>query len=119
MTTPWRTDEGRKAMDTRMRLLAREPGDLGEFARDVVAGRLRPRDLLYSSVLSEDTIGALRSAADAWHALPEAERDAAVSAAPATTAAEIAALAAYSEPEPPKPPDDPNNDDRGYLSDAW
>lgn len=119
MTTPWRTDEGRKAMDTRMRLLAKQPGDLGEFARDVVAGRMRPRDLLYSSVLAEDTVTALRSAADAWHALPETERQAAINAAPATTAVDIAALAAHSEPEPPPPPDDPDNDDRGYLADAW
>jgi hypothetical protein len=117
MTTPWRTDEGHAAMDTRMRLLAREPGDIGEFARDVVAGRASPRDLLYSSVLDEDTIRALHADIDAWHALPEAERDAAIAAAPATTAAEIAALAAYSEPKAPEPPDE--DDGRGYLSDAW
>lgn len=119
---PWRTEQGRRALDTRLRLLAGGRGELAEFAREVLAGRARPHDLLYSPLLDERTLAAIDAEIDRWHALPEAQRQAALSRVQEDTLAEIAALAALDpEPQSPAPPKDPDEGPSGgdVLEDAW
>lgn len=106
-----------------MVLLARGEGDLADFARDVLAGRAKPEDLLYRSYLDSKTIDAAYVGVDAWHALPEAEQQAAIAGAEAATRAEIAGLAALDLSEPPPPPPPENDDDHdfgaGFMKSGW
>ncbi|WP_372661109.1 hypothetical protein [Amycolatopsis kentuckyensis] len=108
--SPWRTELGRRARHNQLILLARGDGDLADFARDVLAGRAKPEDLLYRSYLSEKTLRTAHAEIDAWNALPEAERQAAVDEADARTRAEIAALAALDLSQPAPDDDDDDHD---------
>ena len=118
--SPWRTEQGRLARHNQMVLLARGEGDLADFARDVLAGRAKPTDLLYRSYLSEETLDAARAGIDEWHALPEEERQAALDGAQARTREEIAALAAADLSEPEADPDDDEHDyDGGFMKSGW
>lgn len=116
MTAPWQTEAGQAAMATRLRLLARGDGEVAEFAAEVVAGRARARDLLYSSILSDQALQGVRDSVDAWQRLPAAERDDLLAAAAADTARRIAELNGYEEPAAK-----PDDEDPGFtvLSDAW
>jgi hypothetical protein len=121
--TPWRTEQGRLALHNRMRLLARGEGDFADFARDVLAGRAKPHDLLYSSVLNESTLEALHETVEEWHGLSDAEKQSAMTAADAETRAEIAELAAL-DLSPEKPAarrETPEDDDfqGGIMKDSW
>ncbi len=111
--SPWRTEQGRRARHNQLTLLARGDGDLADFARDVLAGRAKPEDLLYRSYLSEKTLGTAHAEIDAWNALPEAERQAEVDGAEARTRAEIAALAALDLTQPAPDADDDDDHDFG------
>ncbi|SEF23538.1 hypothetical protein SAMN05421837_102235 [Amycolatopsis pretoriensis] len=113
--SPWRTEQGRRARHNQLALLARGDGDLADFARDVLAGRAKPEDLLYRSYLSEKTLHTAHAEIDAWNALPEADRQAAVEEAEGRTRAEIAALAALDLSQPP--PDDDDDDDHDFGAD--
>jgi hypothetical protein len=118
--SPWRTGPGRLARHNQMVLLARGEGDLADFARDVLAGRAKPEDLLYRSYLSEKTVDAAHEEVDGWLALPEAEQEAAVAAAEAGTRAEIAALAALDLSEPaPVAEDDDYDFGGGVMKTGW
>jgi hypothetical protein len=112
--SPWRTEQGRRARHNQLILLARGDGDLADFARDVLAGRAKPEDLLYRSYLSEKTLGTAHAEIDAWNALPEAERQADVDGAEARTRAEIAALAALDLTEPAPDTADDDDDDHDF-----
>jgi hypothetical protein len=113
--SPWRTEQGRRARHNQLTLLARGDGDLADFARDVLAGRAKPEDLLYRSYLSEKTLRTAHAEIDAWNALPEAERQADVDGAEARTRAEIAALAALDLTQPaPDAADDDDDDDHDF-----
>jgi len=101
-----------------MVLLARGEGDLADFARDVLAGRANPEDLLYRSYLSEKTLDAAFADVDAWHALPESEQEAAIAAAAARTREEIEALAALDLSDTP-PEDEGHDFDGGFMKSSW
>jgi hypothetical protein len=120
--SPWQTEQGRLARHQQMVLLARGEGDLADFARDVLAGRAKPEDLLYRSYLDGKTLDAAYAGVDAWHALPEAEQQAAIAGAEAATRAEIAGLAALDLSDPP-PENDEDDDDHdfgaGFLKSGW
>ncbi|OXM64601.1 MULTISPECIES: hypothetical protein [Amycolatopsis] len=120
--SPWRTEQGRAALRNWMTLLARGEGDIADFARDVVAGRAQPQDLLYSAYLDERTVASLHQAVDDWHALPADQQQAAITAAGETTEAQIAALAAAEVTEParrPAPPADDPGDGIGPILRRW
>jgi hypothetical protein len=53
---PWDTEQGRAARAEEFRRLARGEGVLAEFAREVLAGRVDARALVYSSVLSDEAV---------------------------------------------------------------
>ena len=116
--SPWRTQQGRLARHNQMVLLARGEGDLADFARDVLAGHAKPEDLLYRSYLSEETLEAAHAGIDEWHALPEAERQAALDGAEAGIREEIAALAALDLSEPEIAPEDDDHGG-GFLKSTW
>lgn len=118
--SPWRTERGRLARHHQLVLLARGEGDLADFARDVLAGRAKPEDLLYSSYLSEETLESAHAGIDEWHALPETEQQAAITGAEAATRAEIAGLAALDLSDPPARPEDDDHDfGAGFLKSSW
>ncbi|WIV55467.1 hypothetical protein [Amycolatopsis nalaikhensis] len=120
--SPWRTEQGRLARHNQLVLLARGEGDLADFARDVLAGRAKAEDVLYRSYLDESTLAAAHEGIDEWHALPEAEQQAAIAVADARTREEITALAALdlTEPEPePEPDDDDHDFGAGFLKSGW
>lgn len=112
--SPWRSEQGRRARRNQLILLARGDGDLADFARDVVAGRAKPEDLLYRSYLSEKTLRTAHAEIDAWNALPEAERQAAVDGAEDRTRVEIAELAALDLSQPAPEADDDDDDDHDF-----
>lgn len=116
--SPWRTEQGRLARHNQITLLARGQGDLADFARDVLAGRAKPEDLLYRSYLSEKTLGTAHAHVDAWLALPESERDEAIAGSAAATREEIAALAALDLSEP-EPEEDDHDFDGGVMKSGW
>ncbi|MEV6647858.1 hypothetical protein [Amycolatopsis sp. NPDC051371] len=119
-SSPWRAGQGRLARHNQMVLLARGEGDLADFARDVLAGRAKPEDLLYRSYLSEKTLEAAHAEVDEWHALPEDEQQAAIAGAEAGTKAEIAALAALDLAEPdPVVEDDDHDFGGGVMKSSW
>lgn len=103
---PWATPEGERARAEQFRLLAQGDGELAEYARDVLAGRIPARTVLYSSVLSGQTVDGLYQAVDRWRDLPAAERDDLVAAAPEETRLLIAELAAATVDEPSGSDDD-------------
>jgi hypothetical protein len=74
MTSPWSTGDGRAARQVQLRLLAEDRGFLGEFAREVVAGRADAHAILHEPIVPEEVLGALRAAADQWNALPEEQK---------------------------------------------
>lgn len=72
---PWDTEQGRIARAAAFRQLAQGEGELADFAKDVVAGRATPRDLITSNVLSDAFMGTLRTAVEQWQALPDSDRE--------------------------------------------
>lgn len=116
---PWATEQGRAARAEEFRRLAEGEGEQAEFAREVLAGRVEARALVYSAVLSDEAMGNLHALVDRWHALPDQEREEIVAAADERTRERIAALAeAAGEPDEPTPPDeDPRSGP--VLRDAW
>jgi hypothetical protein len=116
---PWQTAAGRRARSVQFRALAAGDGTLAEFARDVVSGRARPRDLLYSSALAEQLLPDPEEFARRWHELSEEER-AALGDPEDVTRQRIAALNTLAdEPEPGGDDEDDEDDHGGWLRPAW
>ncbi|MFC7616261.1 hypothetical protein ACFQV2_25090 [Actinokineospora soli] len=101
-----------------MRLLASGTGELADFAREVLTGRVTERALLYSTILTDTALNPARSAAEAWHHLPHNEQQAIVASAVENTWSEIDTLNTPTRPTPPPPPDD-EDEERTFLTDAW
>ncbi|MFC0107403.1 hypothetical protein [Kibdelosporangium aridum] len=74
MTSPWSTVDGRRAREAHLRLLAEHKGVLGEFARDVVAGRTQLHAIVRESIVPEDVLEEVRAAARQWNSLPDEEK---------------------------------------------
>lgn len=107
---PWNTEQGRIARAETFRRLAQGDGELADFAKDVVAGRASPRELITSTVLSDGFLEPLRAAVDTWHALPDTDREQRVADADAAMRERIDHLAEsavkQSTGRRPEPPDD-------------
>jgi hypothetical protein len=115
---PWNTEAGRTARQAQLRLLAADTGEVGEFAREVVAGRARYRDVLYASILDDRHIGTALANVEAWTTLPPETRDTMIAESDKATEQLIAELNESNlEPEPPTARDDEGPGP--ILSDAW
>jgi hypothetical protein len=131
MTNPFATAEGEQAQRNLFRALAEvDDGAMADFAKEVVAGRRTPRDLLTEGWAVESVMGETLAAIDRFHRLPETERAALVAAGPAFLDEYVAGLAAVdveAEPAPAPPPApsrrarDEDDDEPGpsLLRDAW
>jgi len=111
----WDTAAGQQARQAQLRLLAQDQGHVGEFAKEVIAGRARYRDVLYSSILDDRHIGTVLDAVDTWSRLTPDEREALIADVDRATEQLIAELNEL-DPEPT------DRDDEGpgpILSDAW
>jgi hypothetical protein len=73
MTNPFDTATGRQARLTQFRLLAAGTGPVADFAKEVVAGRANPRDLLTTSWVVEDWLDDLQAEADRFRDSPDAQ----------------------------------------------
>jgi hypothetical protein len=124
MTTPpenpWATPQGRVARAETLRRLAQGEGEIAEYAKEVLAGRVDERALLYSSILSDNAVSNLHQMVDQWQALPEDQRADLVANADTRLRDDIAALAeAATEPDPPAGPPDEDQPPDSVLRDAW
>ncbi len=137
MHDPFDSEQGERARQTAMRLLAATGGAAGDFAAEVVAGRRQPHELLaHRPVLDEfvqeakgwwQVIDALpaeerrRLAADAWSSLERQVGElAALDADAAVAELEELAARAQTPPEPSRrsrPRDDEDEDwsERSYM----
>ncbi|WP_436497112.1 hypothetical protein [Actinokineospora sp. HUAS TT18] len=117
MTNPFATTEGAQAQRNLFRALATaDDGAMADFAKEVVAGRLTPRDLLTRDWAVESTMDDTLAEIDRFHRLPETEQAALVAEGPAFLDEYITGLA-NADVEPPRPEDD---DEQGpVLRDAW
>ncbi|MGW6930645.1 hypothetical protein ACWGE0_11310 [Lentzea sp. NPDC054927] len=132
---PFDTPSGRQAQLAEYRLLAAGEGPVADFAKEVVAGRADPRDLLTVGWVVEDWIDqfedmepAAESAADAEFTAEEAEafleRHLAGVASLDVDAIEAELMAALmaARPRPPveaAPDEDDEGDGPPLLKDAW
>ncbi|OLF14171.1 hypothetical protein BLA60_03195 [Actinophytocola xinjiangensis] len=119
---PWATRQGRLARAEQFRRLASGEGELAEFAKEVLAGRVEPHALVRSPVLSDEVMRTLHAQVERWHALSDREREEIVAGAEERTRARIEALAeaaesAGSADEPGPPEEDPPAGP--VLRDAW
>lgn len=109
---PWDTEQGRIARAEMFRRLAQGDGELADFAKDVVAGRASPRDLITSNVLSDGFMDTLRTAVEKWHELPDGDREERVAGADTAMRERITQLAESAVEDQkvrsrrPEPPDD-------------
>ena len=113
LTNPWATPEGEQARLTLFRLHAQGEGALADFAKDVVAGHRKPRDLLVQGGVLDDHLTDLYAAVQQYHRDPP----------PSTGSIEdvieqvrqrVTEINAYT-PEPP--PRELDNDRRSVLDD--
>jgi hypothetical protein len=125
MTNPFATAEGEQAQRNLFRALAAvDDGAMADFAKEVVAGRRSPRDLLAQGWAVESVMDETLAAVDKFHRLPEAERAALVEEGPAFLEEYVAGLAgldAELTPPPARPARDDDDDEQGpsLLRDAW
>ncbi|MEU4744891.1 hypothetical protein AB0G02_31125 [Actinosynnema sp. NPDC023658] len=130
MTNPFATTEGVQAQRNLFRVLASaDDGALADFAKDVVAGRVAPRDLLTRSWAVESVADETLAAIDEFQRLPETERAALVARGPEFLDEYVAGLASLdveAEPTPPPPPrrrpardEDDDEPPPSLLRDAW
>lgn len=116
---PWETAAGLKARRAQLELLAQDDGAVGEFAKEVIAGRARYRDVLYSSILDDRHIAQALDTVEAWTRLPPEERETMIADADTAAAQLIAELNGLA-PEPEPPIDhDYDGPPETYLSDDW
>jgi hypothetical protein len=116
---PWDTSAGLKARRAQLQLLAQDKGDVGEFAKEVIAGRAQYRDVLYSSILGDRHIGEALDTVDTWTRLTPEQRETMIADADTATEQLIAELNELDlEPEPPSGRDD-DEQPGPILSDAW
>jgi hypothetical protein len=107
MHNPWDTEQGRIARAETFRRLAQGDGELADFAKDVVAGRASPRDLVTSNVLSDGFMDTLRVAVEKWHELPDDDREHRVAGADTAMRERITQLAESAiSHQKVRPPDD-------------
>ncbi|RSM75912.1 hypothetical protein DMH04_37000 [Kibdelosporangium aridum] len=66
--------DGRRAREAQLRLLAEDKGVLGEFGRNVLAGRTELHAILRESIVPEDVLDAVRAAVRQWNSLPDEEK---------------------------------------------
>jgi hypothetical protein len=127
MTNPFTTAEGEQAQRNLFRALAAvDDGAMADFAKEVVAGRRSPRDLLTQGWAVESVMDETLAAVDKFHRLPEAEREVLVEEGPAFLEEYVAGLAGM-DVEPTPPParpvrdddDDDDDQDPSLLRDAW
>lgn len=124
---PFETAEGLQAQRNLFRVLAAtDDGAMADFAKEVVAGRLAPRDLLSQSWAVESVVDDADAAIEAFHRLPAAEREQLVADGPAFLDRYVAGLAgmeveAELKPPPPKraPVEDDDEEGPPLLKDAW
>lgn len=128
---PFDTPSGRQAQLAEYRLLAAGEGPVADFAKEVVAGRADPRDLLTVGWVVEDWIDQFENvepAADAEFTAEEAEafleRHLAGVASLDVDAIEAELMAALmaAHPRPPvevAPDEDDEGDGPPLLKDAW
>lgn len=111
---PWETEQGRAARAEMLRRIAEGEGELAEYAREVLVGRVDARMLLYSSVLSDEAMTGMHRMADQWNALPEEQREAMVANADAQLRERIATLAEAAAEEQVTPPKEYEDEDPGW-----
>ncbi|WP_033443375.1 hypothetical protein [Saccharothrix sp. NRRL B-16314] len=129
MTNPFATAEGEQAQRNLFRALAAaDDGAMADFAKEVVAGRRSPRDLLARGWAVESVMDETLAAVDRFHRLPETERTMLVAEGPAFLDEYVAGLAGVdveAELRPPPAPSRPvrgdDDDEQGpsLLRDAW
>lgn len=130
MTNPFATADGEQAQRKLFRALAAaDDGAMADFAKEVVAGRRTPRDLLTQGWAVESAMADTLAAIDKFHRLPETERTTLVEGGAAFLDEYVAGLAGLDEAEltpPPAPPPpsrvrDEDDDEQGpsMLRDAW
>ena len=113
MINPWATPEGERARLTLFRLHAQGEGALADFAKDVVAGHRKPRDLLVQGGVLDDHLDDLRAAVERYHREPT-QPTGAIEDVIERVQERIAVINDYT-PEPPSPELD--NDRRSILND--
>lgn len=127
MTNPFATADGVQAQHNLFRVLAAaDDGAISDFAKDVVAGRSAPRDLLTQQWAVESVADKAFAAIDEFQRLPETERAALVGQGAAFLDEYIAGLAnldveAELTPPPRGTARDDDDDEPGpsLLRDAW
>jgi len=117
----WDTAAGQRARQAQLHLLAQDPGDVGEFAKEVIAGRARYRDVLYASILDDRHIATVLDAVDTWSRLTPEERETMIADVDTATEHLIAELNNLDPALDPAPEQGPDDDERPgpILSDAW
>jgi hypothetical protein len=131
MTNPFDTSIGRQARLARFRLLAAGTGPVADFAKEVVAGRADPRDLLTTSWVVEDWFDDLQAEADRFRDSPDAQDEWTPEQAEAFLERHLAGVASIDvdaveaqflpPPVAPKRRHDDDDDEQGppLLKDAW
>lgn len=127
MTNPFDTPAGRQAqLATFRRLAAAGDGAISDFAKEVVAGRASPRELLTTGWVVESWIDDLRTVAQAYQDAPAQADEWSDEEAVAFIERDIAErVEAEEEPKPPPTPrrpvhdEDDGEDGPPLLKDAW
>jgi hypothetical protein len=131
VTNPFDTAVGRRARLAEFRILAASgDGVLADFAKEVVAGRASPRELLTTGWVAEGWIDELQAEAERFRASGESEEEWTLEQAQAFLESHLAGVASLdveaieavlTRPEPvaPLPEDDEEEGGPPLLKDAW
>ncbi|MDX8032756.1 hypothetical protein SK803_21280 [Lentzea sp. BCCO 10_0856] len=131
MTNPFDTPVGRRARMAEFRILAASgDGVLADFAKEVVAGRAEPRDLLTTGWVVEGWIDELQAEAARFRDSPEAAEEWSLEQAHAfldqhlagVASLDVEAIEAALAPPPrvaPRPVEDEDEEGPPLLKDAW
>lgn len=130
MLNPFDTSVGRQARLTEFRILAASgDGVLADFAKEVVAGRAEPRELLTTGWVVEGWIDELQAEAERFRDSPEAAQEWSLEQAQAFLDQHLAGVASLdveaieavlTRPAPVTPvPDEDDEEGPPLLKDAW
>lgn len=129
MTNPFDTAVGRQARMAEFRILAASgDGVLADFAKEVVAGRAEPRDLLTTGWVVEGWIDELQAEAERFRDSPEAAQEWTLEQAQGFLERHLAGIAsldveaieaALVPPARVAPVDDDEEEGPPLLKDAW